>query len=1077
MWHDVPDALVDICFVHGLAGNRDKTWSVHGQSTPWPKAFLPPELPRARLITYGYDVYLIGRGGGASTDGLSQHARNLLNDLTNDRAASGASSRPIIFVVHSMGGLVCKEAILVSRNSPEVHLRGIFNHVAGVSFMATPHRGSWVASWGKISASALGVVKSTNASLLDILKTNSQLLESTQERFWSMVRELREGGRQFEVTCFYEELPMPVIGQIVPRTSATMEGYTAISIHANHRDMVKFSSIEETGYKRLLGELTRWEARLEAAQNERERLLNESKGKELESVPDDAPLQITLAPAVPTAQASPCYYIPFSRNKRFVGRKRILGMIWDSFFEQGQRKVAVNGLGGTGKTQIALQFAFRVQEDMPEFSIFWVAAISLASFEQGYVEIGRKLGIYEEGDKRDVKNVVREYLSSKAAGPWLLIVDNADDKDILLGQSDTASSIDASLPENDEGLLLFTTRSRDLGLSLVGNHIIELEAMSPEESFQLLENSLVSKDVLDDKAAAKELLGELVHLPLAITQAAAYLDRNQISIEQYLQLLRETERDMVSLLTRNFRDDTRYTGSENAVATTWVVSFDQIQKSDRVATELLMFMGCVEPKAIPLSILPNVGSKEQMIHAIGTLKGYAFISSREGNIMFDMHRLVHMATQIWAQKEHLDQDAIRAATQHLTVVFPTYRLKDNSIWRAYLPHAARVIRLNSGSEPLKVMKLTMRVASCLMVDARNREAVAYLAQVQIAAQRHLDEAHPELLRLAHHLAVACNNTGDIGRAIQTLEYILKIQRRKGSLEKREEIEIEAKLATFYLNSSENQKASDMLARLEITVAKTKHEANDIFWTETQRQIANAYRRLGAVQKAIPMLEKLTRVSEGLSFNRDLEYLVTLWELASCYLESGRAARAIEILEHAVMIERKMMANDNFWLLQSEWTLARSYLAVGRNLEAVKLLEHCAAVQAKSYLARSSIYWQTQMWLSDAYWKTDQKDQAILLLESAATFLEYSTFRGENLGLLINEKLAERYEQMGWEDQASGVRERIRAGVEIAKEAAAAAQAQQAEQMERRVDEKPAARERIAGPGTEHWWRRLKTSFK
>lgn len=255
--HDCPGATVDICFVHGLTGNRDSTWTADGQSTPWPGALLPQKLKNARILTYGYDAYVLRRSV-ASNNRLKDHAKNLLNDLTTDRASCEARSRPLIFVAHSLGGLVCKEAILHSRNHPESHLRDIFDCTKGIIFMGTPHKGSWMADWGRISARAIGLVKSTNESLLGILETKDQFLESIQGRFLDMVREQRESGRRLEVTCFFEELPLPVAGTVVSKESATFEGFTSISIHANHKDMVRFSSVEENGFKRLLGELSRW---------------------------------------------------------------------------------------------------------------------------------------------------------------------------------------------------------------------------------------------------------------------------------------------------------------------------------------------------------------------------------------------------------------------------------------------------------------------------------------------------------------------------------------------------------------------------------------------------------------------------------------------------------------------------------------------------------------------------------------------------------------------------------------------------------------------------------------------------
>lgn len=259
--HECSDATVDICFVHGLTGDRISTWVPNGQSAPWPTTLLPPRLAKARILTYGYDAYVV-RKNVASSNRLIDHATNLLTDLSSDRAQCNASTRPIIFVAHSLGGLICKKAILVSRNNPEPHLRRIFDRTKGIIFMGTPHKGSWMADWAQVPASALGLVKSTNKSLLETLETDDQFLESIHIDFWSMIRELRESGRRLEVTCFFEELPMPYVGRVVSKESATLEGYTSISIHANHRDMVKFGSAESSGFLRLLGELSRWKLQL-----------------------------------------------------------------------------------------------------------------------------------------------------------------------------------------------------------------------------------------------------------------------------------------------------------------------------------------------------------------------------------------------------------------------------------------------------------------------------------------------------------------------------------------------------------------------------------------------------------------------------------------------------------------------------------------------------------------------------------------------------------------------------------------------------------------------------------------------
>lgn len=262
--HDCPDATVDICFVHGLTGDRETTWTATGQLRPWPETLLPPRLYTARILTYGYDAYVV-RKGVAGSNRLLDHATNLLHDLTTDRASCNAPSRPLIFVAHSLGGLVCKMAILRSRNNPQAHLRGIFDSIKGIIFMGTPHKGAWMADWARMPASSLAFGKSANVTLLDVLQRDNQLLESIQVDFVGMIRELQRDDRSLKVTCFFEELPLPVVGKVVSKESAIFEGHDPITVHADHRGMVRFASAEETGFKRLLGELRRWMSEISKA--------------------------------------------------------------------------------------------------------------------------------------------------------------------------------------------------------------------------------------------------------------------------------------------------------------------------------------------------------------------------------------------------------------------------------------------------------------------------------------------------------------------------------------------------------------------------------------------------------------------------------------------------------------------------------------------------------------------------------------------------------------------------------------------------------------------------------------------
>ncbi|OBS23363.1 hypothetical protein FPOA_03912 [Fusarium poae] len=346
----------------------------------------------------------------------------------------------------------------------------------------------------------------------------------------------------------------------------------------------------------------------------------------------------------------PCYYIPFAKNTRFTGRATILNALEDKFFGLHQsHKVALTGLGGVGKTQIALSFVYEMKEKRPEYSIFWVPVLSYETAEHAYADIAKKLRLRESSEDKDAKDLVYQYLSSEEAGKWLLIVDNVDDQELITG-SHKRSGLEHYLPYSENGIILMTTRSGHVAGDFAQSDIIDIKQMDMEEAKILLEKSMIQKQLLQDELAVVELLTHLTFLPLAITQAASYLNQTKAPVRTYLGLLTNAEDSGMKVLNREFRDNTRYRDSRNAVGTTWIASFLQIQKSNKLAADLLSFMSCIEPKAIQQSVLPDV-EQDELEWAIGTLCSYSFLIRRRENNVFDMHSLVHMVARDWFEKQ------------------------------------------------------------------------------------------------------------------------------------------------------------------------------------------------------------------------------------------------------------------------------------------------------------------------------------------------------------------------------------------------------------------------------------------
>lgn len=268
-------------------------------------------------------------------------------------------------------------------------------------------------------------------------------------------------------------------------------------------------------------------------------------------------------------------------------------------------------------------------------------------------------------------------------------MDNADDTKVLDGHGEDKSILDY-LPESESGLTVFTTRDKKTAHRLAGNNIVNVEKLKPAMATDLFKKVLTRKDLLDDETVIDALLDELDCLPLAIAQAAAYVNCNPVSVDEYLGHVRGTEPNLVYIMSQEMGNHTRYKHSANAVAKTWLVSFEQIVRQDADAAELLHYISCIEWKAIPRSILPATEPEARMTTAIGTLWSYGFITTRNDSKTYDMHRLVHVGARVWVRQEGVVREVQGRAVKHLADIFPSDNYTNREVWRGYIPHAARM---------------------------------------------------------------------------------------------------------------------------------------------------------------------------------------------------------------------------------------------------------------------------------------------------------------------------------------------------------------------------------------------------
>ncbi|KAJ3453696.1 hypothetical protein MRS44_017943 [Fusarium solani] len=291
----------------------------------------------------------------------------------------------------------------------------------------------------------------------------------------------------------------------------------------------------------------------------------------------------------PPKPRKPFSTVPFPPDPDFVDRPDILKWMHEKCARPAAR-IALVGLGGIGKSQLAVQYAHQIRQRSPNTWVFWVHASTRGRFEETYESIADRLELPRRNDP-DI-NVFR----------LEMIVDNADDADVFF--SIAQGRLASFLTQSCNGSIVVTSRSMDVAERLAGgrSNLFVIPAMERDAACQLLRGKL---GLNRDNGIAADLVRVLDYMPLAITQAAAFINRRapRMSISKYPDEFRRSDTKRVRLLNRDAGDLRRDDSASNSIVTTWQITFEQIRRERPSAANLLSFMSCFSPQGIPESVL------------------------------------------------------------------------------------------------------------------------------------------------------------------------------------------------------------------------------------------------------------------------------------------------------------------------------------------------------------------------------------------------------------------------------------------------------------------------------------------
>ena len=280
------------------------------------------------------------------------------------------------------------------------------------------------------------------------------------------------------------------------------------------------------------------------------------------------------------------------------------------------------------------------------------------------------------------------YLSEHQNEDQVIILDNVDDITILeedLG-FESVKFVDL-IPRASRAKVIVTTRDRRVGERLAARgSTVSVGTMDISNSIHLLKSYLPS-DKPTSKPEQEELVKSLDCLPLAITQAAAYITEECLSLGEYLSLLQESDEQFEELLSESLSDDRRYQQEGNSPIKTWKISFDHILKIGRRASEMLSLMAFFDRNHIQSNLLRRKSESNILfLKAAGILESFSLISKLPTGDAYRMHKLVQVATQAWVRVQKSTPGVRLVAITKLATLFPSGEYETWRECEALLPH-------------------------------------------------------------------------------------------------------------------------------------------------------------------------------------------------------------------------------------------------------------------------------------------------------------------------------------------------------------------------------------------------------
>ena len=680
---------------------------------------------------------------------------------------------------------------------------------------------------------------------------------------------------------------------------------------------------------------------------------------------------------------SPHWLVPFPRNPFFTGRAAILEALHAQLGVKQAvaltQSAALHGLGGVGKTQVALEYAYRYALEYS--AVFWIRTETIESIFSSLLHIAEVLQLPERNDRDEerVVGAVQRWLATR--DQWLLIWDNVEDLALL----------DRFLPATRSGAILVTTRSQTLGTYAWG---MDLLPMEHEEGINFLlrrakmlvfgatleqTHQLAEQMPLQYKNAV-ELVTALGGLPLALDQAGAYIEETGCGLSDYLQRYAEQH---VYLLDRRGTSGQYHPLS---VTTTFRLSRERIEQEHQAAANVLHVCALLHAEAIPEELFlagasylgPELASLatnlSQFDQALGTLRNLSLIQRQPATHTVSLHRLVQAVL-----REQMDEQAqniwLTRVTAALNAVFPEVSQETWESCERLLPHVlACEATIQEQEEDQTLAEVLQKAANYLRARAQFKQAEPLYIRVMHIRERTWGQQHLLVASACHNLA---NLYYDQGKYEQAEALYLRVLHVREQILGPEHLEVTIPLGglgRLYWSQGKYKQAELLLLKSLHIRERILEPQNPLIGTGLNN-LAILYMEQGKPEQAEPLFERALQAWEQAYGPEDSHVAASFNNLAILAAEQGKYERAELLYQNALSIQEKTLGVEHPEIAHPLNGLADIYTEQGKYEQAEPLYQQALTVREKALGTTHPLVAQILHGLANLYAQQGQCAQA------------------------------------------------------------------------------------------------------